>query len=226
MRRYGFALVLGLAGVAVLLALGVWQLRRQVWKDGVIAAIEARIGAAPGALGDPGALDPVRDLYRAVIVEGRSTGEERLVLSGQKGIGPGYEVIAAFETRAGARILVDRGFVAEAGRDAPRPPVALMVTGNLHWPDEADRFTPPPDAASGLWFARDVGGLAASLGTLPVLVVAREVAGDAQGVVPVPVDTLSIANDHLQYALTWFSLAVVWAGMTGLLLWRIRQRRD
>jgi len=226
MRRYGFALVLGLAGVAILLALGVWQVRRLAWKEAVIGAIEAKIAAAPVALGDPGALDPGRDRYRAVSIEGRSTGEERLVLSGQKGIGPGYEVIAAFETVSGARILLDRGFVGEAARDAPRPAVSLRVTGNLHWPDEADRYTPPPDQRTGLWFARDVAGLAASLGTVPVMVVAREVAGDAQGIAPVPVGTGTIANDHLEYAVTWFSLAAVWAGMTGFLLWRIRQRTD
>jgi surfeit locus 1 family protein len=39
-----------------------------------------------------------------------------------------------------------------------------------------------------------------------------------------PVDTQGIPNNHLNYAVTWFSLAAVWAGMTLLLLWRIRQR--
>ena len=58
------------------------------------------------------------------------------------------------------------------------------------------------------------------------MVVAREVAGDAQGIAPVPVGTGTIPNDHLEYAVTWFSLAAVWAGMTGFLLWRIRQRTD
>lgn len=74
-----------------------------------------------------------------------------------------------------------------------------------------------------LWFARDVPALAGALGTEPVMVVAREVAGEAQGVVPVPVDASAIPNDHRQYAITWFSLAVVWAGMTVFFLWRIRR---
>ena len=41
---------------------------------------------------------------------------------------------------------------------------------------------------------------------------------------PLPVDTASIAHDHLNYAITWFSLAFVWLGMTALLVWRIRRR--
>jgi len=224
MKRYLSAILLGAAGIAILLSLGFWQVRRLAWKEGVIAAIEARIDAAPVALATLPVPDPARDLYQQVSAEGRTTGEELLVLSGQAGRGAGYEVIAAFETGQGRRILLDRGFIPEAARGEARPPVALTVTGNLHWPDEADSFTPPPDAATGLWFARDVAAMAAALGTEPVMVVVRSVEGAGQGIEPVPVDTSAIPNDHLGYAVTWFSLAAVWAGMTVFLLWRIRQR--
>ncbi|SPH24971.1 hypothetical protein DEA8626_04004 [Defluviimonas aquaemixtae] len=226
MRRYLPALVIGAAGIAVLMALGFWQARRLAWKEGVIAAIEAQIAADPVPLSSIATPMRESDLYRPVTVAGRTTGEELLVLSGKKGQGAGYEVIAVFETAEGARILIDRGFIPETARSDPRPPVALSVTGNLHWPEETDSFTPPPDARTGLWFARDVAAMSESLGTLPVLVVARQIEGDAQGIVPVPVGTSAIPNDHREYAITWFSLAAVWAGMTGFLLWRIRQRTN
>ncbi len=226
MRRYLSALILGAGGIAILLSLGFWQVRRLAWKDGVITAIEAKIGAEPVALSSVTAPDPAYDLYRPVTVAGRTTGEEVLVLSGKKGQGAGFEVISVFETDDGIRILLDRGFVPEAARDTPRPPVALEVTGNLHWPNDADSYTPPPDTETGLWFARDVTAMSESVKTLPLLVVARKTAGDAQGIVPVAVDTSHIPNDHRQYAITWFSLAAVWAGMTAFLLWRIRQRKN
>jgi surfeit locus 1 family protein len=38
--------------------------------------------------------------------------------------------------------------------------------------------------------------------------------------------TVNIPNDHLQYAITWFALAVAWALMTGYQLWRIKRRID
>jgi surfeit locus 1 family protein len=224
MRRFLFLLIMGAGGLAVLLSLGLWQVRRLHWKEAILAAIEAQIAAPPVALDSLPAPDRSRDLYRPVTVSGRTTGQEALVLSGRRGEGAGFEVISAFETASGRRILLDRGFVPEAGRDGPRPPAALTVTGNLHWPQESDRFTPPPDAAAGLWFARDVPALAAALGTEPVMVVARAVKGEEQGVVPVPVDASAIPNDHRQYAITWFSLAAVWAGMTVFFLWRIRRR--
>jgi surfeit locus 1 family protein len=131
-------------------------------------------------------------------------------------------VIAAFQTEDGRRILVDRGFLPEDQRSQPRIATAARLSGTLHWPDEVDSFTPPPDAARAIWFARDVPAMAAALQTEPVLVVAREATGD--GITPLPVDTQGIPNNHLNYAVTWFSLAAVWAGMTLLLLWRIRQR--
>ena len=64
--------------------------------------------------------------------------------------------------------------------------------------------------------------MAATLKAEPVLVVARSDTGD--GIEPMPVGTEGIPNDHLQYAITWFSLAAVWLGMTVFLLWRIKRQ--
>ena len=225
MGRYLPAILLGVAGVAILLGLGVWQLQRLAWKQKVLAEIGAQMLAPPAALPESAGLDPDAARYAPVRVAGRTTGREILVLSGKVDLGPGYEVIAAFETAAGRRILLDRGFVADAARHDPRPAVALSVTGNLHWPRETDSYTPPPDLGENIWFARDVPAMAAALGTEPLMVVVRTAEGDAQGIVAVPVDTSTMPNDHLHYAITWFLLALAWAGMTGLLVWRIRQGR-
>lgn len=226
MRRYLFPMILGLGGIAILMSLGFWQLRRLEWKAGILAAIEARIADTPVVLDALPPLDPERDQYQPVLVAGTTTGQDLRVLSGQKGIGAGYEIIAAFVTDGGRRILIDRGYVPEAEDTSARSPVRIEARGNLMWPREADSFTPPPDQGRNLWFARDVTAMAAALGTDPVMVVLAEPGADPQGISPVPVGMAGIPNDHLNYAITWFSLAAVWAGMTGYLLWRIRRRRD
>ena len=41
-----------------------------------------------------------------------------------------------------------------------------------------------------------------------------------------PVTVAGIRNAHLNYAITWFLLAVSWLGMTGYWLWRISRRLD
>ena len=172
----------------------------------------------------PAVPDPTVDKYLPVRVAGRFTGTGIDVLASLRGVGAGYRVIAAFQTDDGRRIMIDRGFLPEDQRDRPRKATVASILGTLHWPDETDSFTPPPDTAGAIWFARDVPAMAAVLQTEPVLIVAREATGD--GITPLPVDTQGIPNNHLNYAVTWFSLAAVWAGMTGLLLWRIRRRTD
>ncbi|MEM1130601.1 MAG: SURF1 family protein [Pseudomonadota bacterium] len=215
------ALGLGLAGTAILVALGVWQLQRLEWKQGVLSQIEARIGSAPVAL--PDMPEPGRDTYLPVQVSGETGENEILVQASRKLVGPGFRVIVPFET-GGRRILLDRGFISAADRDAARPPVALTVLGNLHWPDEVDGFTPDPDREAMLWFARDVDQMAEALGTEPVLLIARVVEPSDPKISPLPIDTAGIPNNHLEYAITWFLLAIVWAGMTVYLLVRIRRQ--
>jgi surfeit locus 1 family protein len=220
LRNVIFALGLGLAGAGVLIALGLWQLQRLEWKEGIIAGAEAMIAADPVALGS--SLDPVADRYRSVVVNGAFTGEEAHVLTSTREAGPGFLVIAAYETTDGRRILIDRGFVPEAAKTALRPARTVAVTGNLNWPDDVTSSTPPYDPARAIWYGRDVAGIAALLGSEPTLIIARSDTGD--GITPRPVTAAGFRNDHWEYAVTWFSLAVVWLGMTGLMLWRIRAR--
>lgn len=222
MRRYIVPLLFGLIGCAILIGLGVWQLQRMDWKEAMLARIQASIDAAPVPL--PATVDPSMK-YLPVIVSGTTTGEEIDVLSGTKERGGGYQIVSGFVTADGRRILVDRGFVPQEARHASRPPVHLQITGNLHWPDEKGSSTPDPNLTENIWFARDVPAMAAQLRTEPILVVASFVQGDAQGVEPIPVAIEGIPNNHLSYAVQWFMIAAVWAGMTVGLIWRIRQRK-
>ncbi|MFD1794443.1 SURF1 family protein [Paracoccus aurantiacus] len=214
-------LIFGIVTTAILVSLGMWQLRRLDWKEAQLAEIQAGIDAAPVPL--PDQIDPSMK-YLPVILSGRTTGQEILVLSGTKERGGGYNVISGFATDDGRRILLDRGFIEQDYRRSARPPTDLTVAGNLHWPQDKGSATPEPDLKAGIWFARDVPAMAKSLGTEPVLVVAAEVQGDAQGVDPIPVTIEGIPNSHLSYAVQWFLFAATCAGMTAWFIWRIRRR--
>lgn len=217
MSRLG-PLIFGLTGAGILIALGVWQMQRLDWKQGVLAEITARIVAEP--VNVPGAFDPVADKYQPVKAEGTLEGEFIRVLVSQKRIGAGYRIISPIVLPDGRKILVDRG-IAPVDAAIPAPPAdQVSIIGNLHWPDEVDGFTPDPDLAGNIWFARDVPAMATSLGTEPAMIVVRDVTFDDAPIVPAPVDTAGIPNDHLQYAITWFSLAVIWLGMTAYFLRR------
>ena len=223
-RRMIFPLLLGIAGTALLISLGLWQLERLAWKVGVIAEIEGRIGAAPVAIpADPA---PDRDRYLPVTARGDFTGNDLHVLVSTRDQGAGHRIISAFVLEDGRRVMVDEGYVRRGGELHPGPAEGVTVTGNLHWPDEVDRWTPEPDMSEGLFFARDVPAMARALDTEPVLIVARPVDGTAPRAQALPVTTEGIPNDHLGYAIQWFGLAAVWAGMTVWLLWRIRRRQE
>ncbi|WP_319545155.1 SURF1 family protein [Ruegeria conchae] len=217
MRRILFLLIFGLAGLGVLTSLGVWQMQRLAWKQGILAEIEARIAA--DAVDLPETVMEADDKYLPVTLFGDMKPEEIHVLVSVKQVGAGYRIIQPFNT-AGRTILVDRGFVPTTAKQADRMTGPMEVSGNLHWPDEIDSYTPEPDIDGNIWFARDVPTLAAALGTEPVLLIARSKTDP--DITPLPVDTAGIPNDHLQYAITWFGLALVWAAMTGYFLWRNR----
>ncbi|MGR3801951.1 SURF1 family protein [Marinibacterium profundimaris] len=217
MRRILFLLLIGLAGTATLVWLGVWQMQRLAWKEDMLARIESEIGAAPVPL--PDNPTPATTPFLPVIVEGEILDDEILVLASLKKVGPGYRVIAPFRV-GGRTILLDRGFLEITDEDTPRSTGAAEITGNLHWPDEVDGFTPDPDPEARLWFARDVTSMAAELGTEPVLLIAATRTDPT--ILPMPVDTSGIPNDHLQYAITWFLLALVWVVMTWFFARRLR----
>lgn len=216
MTRYIVPLLFGLAGVAALVSLGLWQLDRLQWKEALIAEIEARISAEPVAL--PGTVSAGTDAYLAVRLGGEIAGPGVPVFGTWREAGAGYRIIVPFASE-GRRVLLDLGVAPTA--EVAMPATPLVVTGNLNWPDESE-----PDPSAAIWTNLDVPAMARHLGTEPVLVVARAIEGAAPPATLSPVGTEGIPNSHLGYAVQWFGLALVWAGMTAYLLWRMHARTE
>ncbi|WP_293577226.1 SURF1 family protein [Phaeobacter sp.] len=223
MRRLNFLSGVGGLGLAALVGLGVWQVQRLEWKEALLATIETRLAAAPAAL--PAAPEQDRDRYRAVTVSGTLEPRELHVFWVTKEAETGYRVIAPLVTPEGRRLLLDRGFVPAADKDAERAAGAVTVRGNLLWPDEVDWSTPPADLDGNIFYARDLALMAQTLETEPLLLVVRDTSAQTD-IRPQPVTTVGIKNNHLQYAITWFSLAVIWAAMTVYFLWRARPKSE
>ena len=220
-KRLLFPLAFGILGTGLLLSLCYWQVQRLDWKRTMLAEIDARISGVPVPL--PEEPDPATDNYLPVVASGSTSRPELFVLTSRTGFGPGFRVVVPFET-GGRRVLLDRGFVPEAYRDRARHPGKIDVVGNLHWPRERDRFfTPEPEG--DLWFAREVPSMANELATEPVMIVARNTVPATPNVMFWPVQSDGIPNNHLNYAITWFLMAVAWTGMTIFWLRRIRNSR-
>ncbi|MEL7093473.1 MAG: SURF1 family protein [Pseudomonadota bacterium] len=219
--RVWFLLIVGFCGVGILVWLGTWQVQRLAWKQDLLASIDAQIGADPQPLA--AALEPAFQRYAPVTVTGSFADAHIRMLASRKSIGPVYRIIRPFDVDGAKPILIDTGWLPDGAPVPDAPQGQLTLSGNLDAPIEADSFTPAPDHDKNLWFARDVPAMADALGTRPILVVLREMPETDLGVTPWPVDTAGIPNDHLQYAVTWFSLALIWGAMTAYFLLRTRR---
>lgn len=216
MRRTLFAIIVGLGGASILISLGVWQVQRLQWKENLLGEIQAEIAGDPVPL--PDALSPEFQRYAPVVLDGQFAEGHLRMLASRKRTGPVYRIIRPFDAEGTGRILIDTGWQADGETTKPVAQTAVALTGNLDAPKETDSFTPAPDLDRNIWFARDVPAMAKALGTQPVLVVLREQPDIDLGVTPWPVDTVGIPNDHLQYAITWFSLAAIWLAMSAFFL--------
>jgi len=212
-----------LLGVLVLLGLGTWQLERRAWKLDLIAARAAGLAAPPielpDRIPDPAALD-----YHRVWVEGRFRNDREFDLIGRfSGDKPGYQIVTPLILADGSAVLVNRGFVPLAAKDAASRPASQLdgtvrVEGVARLPTAPGWLTPANQPAGNVWFYPDLAQMAATAGLSRVRPVLIE-AGPAPnpGGLPIGGQTqIDLPNDHLQYAVTWYSLAVALAVIYGI----------
>lgn len=208
-----------LVGIAVLIALGTWQLHRLAWKEELIATARARTAAPPIELPPDPADWPALD-FRHVSATGRYLDDKSLAFgfSGYAGR-PGADLVTPLALDDGRTILVDRGWVPTEMRPpaSPKAPAGTVrVTGTLRYRGEPARniFQPADDPGGRRWFGWDVRGMAAYAGRplLPVVVTADPVPGAPEFPRAQPVD-IDFPNNHLGYVITWYGLAAALAGV-------------
>ena len=217
MRKLAFLLFVCVVGTAVLVSLGKWQLNRLDWKKAILFEIEQRMTSEAGII--PVKPVPEQDKYKPIHAIGLLGGKHLRVLSSKKHVGPGYRIISVFETN-NRRVMLDRGFIGIEENFTKDNGTLIEIEGNIHWPDEKDLFTPQPDLENNIWFARDVDSMAQFLDTDPVLIVASVIRPNNTHISTTRIDATSIPNNHLQYAITWFSLAGIWVAMSIAFFWK------
>ncbi len=207
------------AGLALLIGLGVWQLQRLEWKEGLIAKIEARVHAPPVTLKEAVARARAGEdiSYLRVKTAGRFDHSKERYVYAVTDEGVGWHVITPLATPDGEVVLIDRGIVPDALKDPSTRPQGeiegtVTVTGLARQPESQGRFTPDNEPEHNRWFWRDLGGLTRSMfpGSQPEvapLIVEAEPSDVPGGWPRGGATRLDIPNDHLQYAITWFLLA-------------------
>ena len=195
----------------MLLSLGVWQTKRLAWKESLLENINYNLSSEPLFL--PNSVKKSEHNYKMVKVKGALEPRSIFILTPVKGSGAGFRVISPFKLVDGGKILLDRGVIKEKDKSLLKTSgQQSLVTGYLSWPNETDYFTPEPNFSRNIWFSRDLEKMANFLETQPILVVLTENRLDPSIRMQDP--TNGIPNNHLQYAITWFMMAILWFGMS------------
>jgi surfeit locus 1 family protein len=229
--RFYFPALLTLAMLAVLVSLGFWQVERLVWKQELLARIAMRQADRPLILNSAALADLQRknDAYRRAVLRGRfgpQTGFWFTQIENKPNGLPsadkvGYHALSPFFLADGGVLLIDRGFVPSRLKDSLSPPATKPQTLEviLRWPDQRGVFDNDDKPHQALFYVRDPQALGAHWGlALPAVIGERADIG--LGWPRGGQTRMKIANNHLQYAVTWFGLAIVLVIISGL--WHIR----
>ena len=242
----GFA-IFTLLMVVAFTGLGIWQLQRRVEKHALIAMLNERLAAAPEALPAPSqwsSLTPGRDEFRRISFTATYAPlPDAMVYSAGSAVrddvsGPGTWAFLPARLADGNTIVVNTGFVQNTMQDRSQQDRAVrrLITGDpvqlsgyIRFPESAGTLTPSESVAKRLWFTRDHLAMSRVLGWVergkavaPFYVDLEQPVPESGIPKPGPL-SVRLKDDHLQYAITWFTLA--FAVVIAFGVWWRAQRR-
>jgi surfeit locus 1 family protein len=221
-----------IAIVLICVGLGYWQLERLQWKRGLIAQREAAVTAPPAVL--PRTLAEARGMeFRHVVAEGVFLNDKEVYLgaTSPRNGDAGFDVLTPLREADGRIVFVNRGFVPTERKDpgtrrAGQLEGSVRVAGLLRLPPETRPgwFLPDNRADMNYWFWIDLPAMAKAdrLDDVAPFYIDADASPNPGGWPQGGVTPLELPNNHLQYALTWFSLAV---GMVVIYVVSYRQGR-
>jgi surfeit locus 1 family protein len=228
-RSWRGLLLPAIVAFIILVGLGTWQVQRKAWKEALIASLTERLTAPPTAL--PAAkdwqdLDAANDEYHRVKFTAQFDSTAEALIYGAASTfrpdvsSPGYWVFTPARLADGGIVIVNRGFVPEGRQDSKSRADGQIsgpveITGAMRWPDARHWFTPNDDAAHNLWFSRDPQAIAAAkgLGAVAPFFVEQEAPVPPGGLPQPGTLVVSLPDNHLQYAITWYGLAAALVGV-------------
>lgn len=217
MKKAAFALLL-LAATGLFTTLGIWQVQRLSWKRELIATTQHNLALPPVAAPSPTTALTASSAYTPITATGEFIPNADTFVLASTRHGRGYWVITPLQT-SGFTLLVNRGFITRA-QQASLTTLSGTVTVNglLRLSEPNGTLIQANKPAQNLWYARNVPAIAAHHNLTHVAPYFLD--SDASSPPPT-IGGLTIVhfrNNHLQYALTWFGMALLsLVGLTFLL---------
>ena len=191
-------LILGAGCLATLLALGFWQLDRLAWKNALLAEVQERLDHLPDPLPKP--ILPEWE-YRPVSVVGSVIPNSWFHFPARTVNGEVGDVLMLLISQDDGRVIPLEHSVIAFGASLPPLPSAIAREGVLRRPAVPGFFTPDNNLVANQWYSVDTSAMYTAAGVGQ---------GGVDGYYVVARDWQpNFANNHLQYAITWLSLAGV-----------------
>lgn len=207
--------VIALAMLPILIGLGSWQLHRRVWKTELLATIAARMNGEAAPL--PASIDdPQAWAFRSVRLSGRFDSDHPLQLYGRTYDGKaGIHLLTPLIRDNGVAILVDRGFVpieqGNALAQYRREDGPVQIDGVVRLSESPGWFLPASKPGDNIWYAVDIPAMevATGLKLMPFYIAARPTGAAGWPAATGGTEGTGIRNEHLNYAIFWYSMAGV-----------------
>lgn len=209
--------VTALIMMAMTAGLGTWQVHRLAWKTDLLAKIAQRMNGEAVPL--PSVItDPSGWAFRHVHVAGRFDDSHQFWLYGRTFDGKaGIHLLVPLIRDQGDAVLVDRGFVPfeHGGALAEHRPAAgrAEVDGVVRQPEPAGLFVPANQPEKNIWYTVDVPAMSKVAGQslAPIYVAAKSDGSAGWPAATGGTEGTGIRNEHLQYAIFWYSMTAVLA---------------
>lgn len=206
--------------VGLCFGLGIWQIQRLAWKEGLIAELQAAQAGESITNADlPADLSAlVEKNFYPVVLSGTFLHEQELHMVGRSIQGePGFGIYTPFRLQNDDRlVLVHRGWVPQNQKNPQQrqgdayPRDVVQIRGFISVPQGGSRFLPDHDVKGNVWFWPDTARINYEKNlNLPPLVIERVEEQTAAGTLPIARRgyEVELRNDHWHYALMWFALA-------------------
>jgi surfeit locus 1 family protein len=230
----GIWVTLLLVLTALLIGLGTWQIERLHWKLDLIARVNQRVHAAPQPAPGPtewAAINADGYEYRHVQLTGTLLNDSEAQVYASTDLGPGYWVMTPLKAADGTITFVNLGFVPTEKRDpktrsAGDPSGPVTVTGLLRMNEPKGTLLRSNVPDADRWYSRDIEAIAAKrgLGAVAPYFVDADAAANPGGLPVGGLTQIVFPNNHLVYAITWYCLALMTAGLAFYLIYSDRSR--
>lgn len=216
--------------VAILCTLGTWQVQRLQWKNDITAKLQAQYAQGGKTLraDDLGTIEAGSFKYGTV--NGQPLKDKAVLLGPRILEGrSGYHLLLPVEMADGNVLIVNTGWVGSLWSDTLEDrlgtlPATITARGIVRHPDWSS-FASKNSPANDLWFRADVAEIATARdieSIYPVILYADKIEPELADVT-IHEEQWLPRNKHLQYALFWYALAVVMAGVYGTYIFSRKQ---